>query len=228
MAPLALLAAVVCALVLGGPQLRQMAADASEAIGPREPEFTQPAMQPTGSLVELAIDNGADVPPYVRAYFGARWADVDRNGCDQRNDTLAAHLVDVQYRAGTRDCVVEAGTFTDLYTGQTRPFVKSDSGGGVDIDHVVPLEAAWRSGAWAWTDEQRLAYANDLTLLVPTDSSLNRSKGSQDPSSWLPPADGGYVCTYLERWVEVKTRYALTVTSDELAAITRETAACPA
>ncbi|MEN0070583.1 MAG: HNH endonuclease family protein, partial [Propionicimonas sp.] len=181
-----------------------------------------------GGLVGLVVDDALDdVPAYTRIHFGARWADVDRNGCDQRNDTLSANLADVQYRAGTRDCVVETGTFTDLYTGQTRPFVKSESGGGVDIDHVVPLENAWRSGAWAWTDEQRLAYANDLTLLVPTDASLNRSKGSQDPSSWLPPADGGYVCTYLERWVEVKTTWHLTVTSTELRALSSGLANCP-
>jgi hypothetical protein len=226
MTPLAVLVAVACALVFGGPQLRQMAADASEAIAQREPGFTRPAVKPTRSLAELVVDDSPDAPDYDRDRFGPAWADIDHNGCDQRNDTLSAYLADVQYRAGTHDCVVETGTFTDPYTGEIRPFVKSQAGGGVDIDHLVPLEQAWRSGAWAWTDEQRAAYANDLTLLVPTDASLNRSKGSQDVTTWLPPAEGGYVCTYLERWVTVKTTWDLTVTTDELAALSAGLADC--
>lgn len=183
----------------------------------------------TGELADLVVDDDMSaVPTYDRDLFGPAWADVDHNGCDQRNDALAAYLVDVVYRTGTRDCVVETGTFTDPYTGETRPFVKSQAGGGVDIDHLVPLEQAWRSGAWAWTDEQRAAYANDLGLLVPTDASLNRSKGSQDVTTWLPPSDGGYVCTYLQRWVEVKTIWQLTITSAELDTLSRGLADCPA
>lgn len=30
--------------------------------------------------------------PYDREHFGQRWADVDRNGCDTRNDTLRHDL----------------------------------------------------------------------------------------------------------------------------------------
>ncbi len=182
----------------------------------------------SGLLAELVVDDDlSDVPDYDRDAFGPAWADVDHTGCDQRNETLSAWLTDVTYRAGTRDCVVETGTFTDPYTGQTRPFVKGERGGDVDIDHLVPLGHAWESGAWAWTAERRASYANDLALLVPTDSSLNRSKGDKDVTQWLPP-DEAYRCTYLERWVGVKTTWDLTVTSDELATLQSDIASCPA
>jgi hypothetical protein len=64
------------------------------------------------------------------------------------------------------------------------------SGVDVDIDHVVPLADAWRSGANTWTTGRRQAFANDLThpqLIAVTDN-VNQSKGDQDPSTWQPSA----------------------------------------
>ena len=37
-----------------------------------------------------------------------------------------------------------------------------NSASDVDIDHVVPLAEAWRSGADSWTTDRRRAFANDL------------------------------------------------------------------
>ena len=82
---------------------------------------------------------------------------------------------------------------------------------GLDVDHMVPLAEAWRSGAWAWTPAQRMAYANDLddprTLLAVT-AGLNRSKGDKDVAQWLPPKAQ---CTYISNWIAVKARFDLTV-----------------
>ena len=176
---------------------------------------SSPAAVPPASTVDLTplvvVDD--DAPrPYERAEFGQRWADVDRNGCDQRNDVLARDLVDAVYRPGTRDCVVERGTLTDPYTGELVRFEKVD--GGIDIDHVVPLAAAWRAGAWSWTEQQRTEFANDPANLQATSSSVNRSKGDQGVDEWLPP-DPAYTCSYATRWVQIKTRWSLTVTSAE-------------
>jgi hypothetical protein len=66
----------------------------------------------------------------------------------------------------------------------------------VDIDHVVPLAEAWRSGANTWTTSRRQSFANDLTgpqLIAVTDN-VNQSKGDQDPSTWQPPRST-YRCT---------------------------------
>ena len=96
--------------------------------------------------------------PYDRARFGQAWADVDRNGCDTRNDVLGEDLLDPVFKEGTNDCKVLSGTLIDPYDGRRVEFV---SGGEtsilVQIDHVVALGWAWRHGADAWTDERRTA-----------------------------------------------------------------------
>ena len=59
----------------------------------------------------------------------------------------------------------------------------------VDIDHMVPLSNAWKSGAASWTTARRQSFANDLQnpqLLAVTDN-VNQAKGDQGPETWKPP-----------------------------------------
>src|SRR5215213_6279109 len=53
----------------------------------------------------------------------------------------------------------------------------SENSSEVDIDHVVPLANAWRSGASSagWSTSDREAYANDPEVLLSTDAGTNRS-----------------------------------------------------
>ena len=175
----------------------------------------RPAPAPEGEFAQLAAAlpiRTADAPAsYERELFGQRWADTDRNGCDQRNDTLAAAMDPVTYRPGTRDCVVESGTFHDAYTGQAREFIKTQDGGGVDIDHRVAQAEAWDAGAWAWTTEQREAFANDLDNLTATDAEINRTKSDQDIAAWLPP-DPGATCAFTTAVITTYHRYDLSPT----------------
>jgi hypothetical protein len=86
---------------------------------------------------------------YTRAQFGQTWADVDRNGCDTRNDILKRDLTGEVFRAKTRDCVVESGTLIDPFSGETINFVRGvTSSMEVQIDHVVALSNAWQTGAF--------------------------------------------------------------------------------
>ncbi len=52
---------------------------------------------------------------YEREQFGPAWKDVDRNGCDQRNDILARDLEGETFKPGTHDCIVLTGTLHDLH-----------------------------------------------------------------------------------------------------------------
>ncbi|MEV8135191.1 DUF1524 domain-containing protein [Microbacterium aurantiacum] len=89
---------------------------------------------------------------YSRDHFGPRWADVDRNGCDTRNDILGRDLVDVVYKPGTHNCVVLSGILHDPLTGETVTFTRISEGyQPVQIDHIIPLAVAWSSGADSWT-----------------------------------------------------------------------------
>ncbi len=156
--------------------------------------------------------------------FGPAWADVDRNGCDQRNDVLHRDLTDVEVREGTQGCVVIAGVLDDPYTGRTVPFEKADAA-EVPIDHVVPLAAAWVQGADGWSADQRRAFANDLASLMATTRSENSAKGDSTADEWVP-ADASYGCSYATVVVTVKASYSLAVTPAESGALQSLLATC--
>lgn len=144
---------------------------------------------------------------YVRTLF-KHWIDADKNKCNTRYEVLIAEAI-VKPVVGT-GCYLSGGKWKSPYDGKvfTNPT-------GLDIDHMVPLAEAWRSGAWAWTAAQRMEFANDLvdsrTLLAVT-ASLNRSKSDRDVAQWLPPKGQ---CTYISNWIAVKSRFDLTVDSVE-------------
>ena len=114
---------------------------------------------------------------YTRAQFGQTWADVNRNGCDTRNDILQRDLTDVVFRIGTKNCVVESGTLIDPYSGTTIYFVKGEkSSMEVQIDHVVALSNAWQTGAFKLTLLKRTEFANDPENLMAVQGRLNSQK----------------------------------------------------
>ncbi|WP_346016338.1 hypothetical protein [Cellulomonas endometrii] len=95
-------------------------------------------------LDALPVKGRAPKTGYSREEFGPAWADVDRNGCDTRNDVLARDLTDVVLEEGTHDCVVLAGTLADPFGGETIAFERGPRSADVQIDHVlsVPVTAA--------------------------------------------------------------------------------------
>lgn len=172
----------------------------------------------------LEVKGRAPRTGYDRAEFGQAWADVDRNGCDTRNDMLRRDLVEVVIKEGTRGCRVESGVLSDRYSGERVPFVRGDR--NLEVDHVVALSDAWQKGAQQWTPEQRTAFANDPLNLVVTTRTLNQQKGAGDAATWLPP-NRAYRCGYVARQAAVKQRYGVWVTRAEQDAMLRVLAACP-
>ena len=156
---------------------------------------------------------------YDRKLF-KHWIDADKNGCDTRKEVLIAEAI-VKPKKGPK-CVLSGGKWISPYDDKS--FTKDS---GLDVDHVVPLAEAWRSGAWAWTAKQRQDFANDLSdsrVLIAVTASANRSKGDQDPKTWLPSKGK---CTYIESWVAVKVRYSLTFDTGELSVIQSYFTSCP-
>jgi hypothetical protein len=82
---------------------------------------------------------------------------------------------------------------------------------------VVPLAEAWVSGARQWSEDRRVAFANDLDELKAVDGPTNMSKGDGDPAAWRPRK--GYQCTYAVRWIAIKSRWRLAVDPPEKAAL---------
>ena len=164
---------------------------------------------------------------YTRAQFGQAWADVDRNGCDTRNDILKRDLTGEVFKEKTHECVVVSGTLVDPYSGETINFVRGNiTSMEVQIDHVVALSNAWQTGAFKLTLEQRTALANDPLNLLAVKGKLNSQKGDGDAATWLPPLKS-YRCDYVARQVAVKLKYKLWFTAPEKEAIVRILKSCP-
>ncbi len=60
-----------------------------------------------------------------------------------RNDVLGRQLVDVEFKPGTRDCKVVAGTLHDPYTGTDIAFSTSNPS-AIQIDHVISVALSSR------------------------------------------------------------------------------------
>ena len=148
------------------------------------------------ALAALPVRGRAPTTGYAREQFGQAWADVDRNGCDTRNDVLRRDLAAVV----AQDCVVLSGTLDDPYTGVPIAFARGPGSSAVQIDHVVALSDAWQTGAQSWTPVTREAFANDPANLLAVDGPANQEKGAGDAATWLPP-NRGYRCVYALRQV---------------------------
>ena len=182
----------------------------------------------TAVLETLAVKGRAPKTGYTRAQFGQAWADVDRNGCDTRNDMLKRDLTAITYKAGTRNCVVLSGTLVDRYSGETINFVRGNvTSMEVQIDHVVALSNAWQTGAFKLSADQRKALANDPMNLFAVKGRLNSQKGDGDAATWLPPLKS-FRCTYVAQQIAVKAKYSLWVVAPEKAAMSAILAKCPA
>lgn len=166
-------------------------------------------------LNALTVQTEGAMTGYSRDLF-PHWSSQG-NGCNTRHVVLkrdADSVVDV--------CPVTTGKWYSYYDGLT-----FTSASDVDIDHVVPLAEAWRSGASSWTTTKRQSFANDLNgpQLIAVSATSNRSKGDQDPSTWQPPRTGAR-CAYAKMWVETKSRWGLSLQSSEKTALQTAINAC--
>ena len=194
---------------------------------PSEADPREPADPGTAAalLAELPVKGSAPANDYDRVgHFGESWIDVDGNGCDTRNDILQRDLTDLVLDG---PCIVLAGEFADPYTGDRIAFERGvDTSQRVQIDHVVALKDAWRTGAQDLPQERRIALANDPINLRAADGSANGQKGDRNAASWLP-SNTSFRCEYVARQVSTKAAYDLWVVPAEKDAMERVLAACP-
>jgi hypothetical protein len=163
-----------------------------------------PASASTLQLV-IAEDKNSG---YKRSAF-KHWIDADRNRCNTRAEVLISEAIE-KPKIGPK-CKLTGGKWLSAFDGKT-----ITNASKLDVDHMVPLAEAWRSGAWKWTAVQRQAFANDLDnseALIAVTRSTNRSKGDKDPSLWMPAKDQ---CVYTQNWISVKVKYSLTADPREV------------
>ena len=173
-------------------------------------------------LAGLQVNNGSAPVSYDRDDWGSGWSDADGDCMSARHEVLKAESVDPT-QISWSGCTVTGGRWYGAFTGT---WVTNPS--HLDIDHFVPLANAHASGGWAWSSTTKRNYYNDLsdaTHLIAVTASANRSKGSRGPESWKP-SDTTYWCVYAHTWANIKTRWELTVTTSELAALTSMLSTC--
>lgn len=184
-------------------------ASASPAVVPAAPAVSIQMPEPPQAAVAidelrtLTVEPSHPMTGYSRAKF-PHWSS-QFGKCDTREVVLARDGEDV---AQDEECRATSGTWLSLYDNKT-----FTSSGQLDIDHMVPLANAWRSGADTWTTDKRKQFANDLehSQLIAVSAASNRSKGDQSPETWAPPSSA-YWCTYGRAWTHVKSLYGLSVT----------------
>ncbi|MGZ8822302.1 MAG: HNH endonuclease family protein [Aeromicrobium sp.] len=213
--------------VTSGDQPASTRASSSPSTDPTKPAPEPGAGSAVAALATLTVKGRAPRTGYDRALFGQSWLDVDRNGCDTRNDILRRDLAQYVLKPDSNGCAVLTGLLQDPYTGRSIAFIRGwESSLAVQIDHVVALNDAWQKGAQTWTTEKRERFANDPLELLAVDGPANGSKSDGDAATWLPP-NKPYRCEYIARQVAIKVKYGLSVTAAEGAAMARVLKRCP-
>ena len=162
-------------------------------------------------LAALVVAAPRSMDGYSRDAFDV-WS-TQPGGCTTRQKVLARdgeHVVDQD-----GDCQPESGSWYSVYDDTTVTVVARAT-----IDHVVPLAEAWRSGADRWDSNRRQQFGNDLKdpqLIIASEAS-NSSKSDSGPADWKPN-NKAFWCTYAENYILVKHKFALTTTSEEVAAL---------
>ena len=184
------------------------------SLGAEEEEQEEPSA--TDLLIsQLTVENESiEGVHYDRDdYMPDGWEPV-RDQCDVREIVLLTEAVLI---AGVDSrCQPQSGAWYSWFDGE-KVYLSSQ----IDIDHLVPLSEAHRSGAALWSSEDKRAYANDLKLdaaLAAVSRSSNRAKGDSDPAGWQPPLRSAW-CQYAHDWIAVKVKWELSADSAEVEAL---------
>jgi hypothetical protein len=187
------------------------------AVASATPPNIPDAATARSELSQLRVAADGSMTGYSRDKF-PHWITIS-GACNTRETVLKRDGTSV---VTDSSCAATSGRWFSPYDGATWTQASD-----VDIDHIVPLADAWRTGASSWTTAKRQQFANDLSdpqLIAVTDN-VNQAKGDQTPATWKPPLTS-FWCTYAKMWVHTKSRFALTVNSAEKGALTDMLSRC--
>lgn len=180
------------------------------SVASAEPPGIPSTATARSELASLRVATDGSMSGYSRDLF-PHWSTVS-GACNTRETVLKRDGTNV---VTNTSCAAVSGSWFSPYDGATW-----SAASDVDIDHIVPLAAAWRTGASSWTTTRRQQFANDLSgpqLIAVTDN-VNQAKGDQTPATWKPSRTT-YWCTYAKMWTHTKFRWTLTITTAEKTAL---------
>jgi hypothetical protein len=175
------------------------------ALPPDPPQI----VQTRAALGRLTLHAQSAVRAYDRSEFGSGF--TSSGGCKTNEAVLFRDGLDA--RKGPA-CKVTAAHWRSVYDDVTLT-----ARGDVQIDHIVALANAWRSGASRWSRQERVRFANDLDdpELIAVSATSNRAKSDHGPEDWKPRRR--LWCLYARWWIDVKSVWRLTVTGAEKRAL---------
>lgn len=218
-------AAVVARLPEGYDAMRERVSAGNDASpepdnGPLEEKSA--ASTPLGDLLgQVKIASEFYPTPYDRRDWLPVWGPAspgDKDGLANvrhevlRDQSSCAAVI----QPGRTGNVVVAGCWRSMYDGTDTTDPKA-----LEVDHIVALAEAHRSGGASWDILHKRKFANDLEShggLLAVSSRSNQDKSDSDPAEWMPP-DESVRCAYLVSWVALKLEWDLTMDREEYDAV---------
>ena len=137
------------------------------------------------------------------------WTDEDNDCQDTRAEILIRDNIGELKFKRNKPCNVSWGKWICPYTGKV--FTKASD---MDIDHIVPLSHAFKTGGATWSREKRRRFANDPMNLLAVEDNINQEKGDKAPDEWRPPRRE-YWREYAKKWRTIKKKYGLKISPSE-------------
>ncbi len=141
------------------------------------------------------------------------WIDQDHDCQNTRAEILIRDNIGIIKFKRNKPCNVSWGKWICPYTG--KEFTKASD---IDIDHVVSLSDAHRSGGANWTRDQKRAFANDPENLLAVWDKVNVQKSDKGPDEWEPP-NKSFCKKYVSIYNYIKMKYGLKITPLEVTVI---------
>ena len=189
-----------------------------------EPERVDSALEAemTRLVQSLVV---ADPDPARPQYNRDSWdegLDLDGDCQRTRHEVLIAEST-IAPTMNESGCSVVSGRWVDRFDGSVYTLATE-----VQVDHLVALADAHRSGGWAWSTEQKRAFSNNLDLaghLGAVGADRNSSKGDSGPASFVPPTPQGR-CDYAKDYATIKAEFGLTVTQADFNGVVSQLRSC--
>lgn len=163
------------------------------------------------------------IPRYNREEWNS-WIDEDQDCQNTRHEVLQLESFVTVLFSNDNMCYVRSGKWFDPYSGEYIYFASD-----LDIDHFVPLYNVHISGGWAWSEEKKTDFANNIgdpDMLIAVRNTTNREKSASSPDDWKPE-NQVYWCEYAYDWIRIKHEWNLSVTKAEWEALVSMIENCP-
>ncbi len=200
-------AAAGCGMEMGGPP-----GQLSPAVTATPEPTATPTIEPSETPEPTSTATPAQPPRPSGLWRGITVAPEDR--CSPYDSR------DYHYSPSVEPRIVDAqggiyGPYTGTWFGDIRE---------TDIEHIVARSEAHDSGLCAADDETKDRFAADLLNLTLASPSVNRhQKVDKDAAEWLPDMNQ---CWYVDRVVQVRLEYGLTIDQAEADAIDEVLSTC--